>query len=709
MPNRLAAERSPYLLQHAGNPVDWMPWGEEAFARAAAEDKPILVSIGYSACHWCHVMEHESFADPAVAALMNRSLVCVKVDREERPDVDRVYMHAVSGLTGQGGWPLNCFITPQGRPFYGGTYFPPRPAYGRPSWSQLVDAIGRAWKDPEQRPRVLQDADRLTEALRRQEASAPAAGGLDARPLDSSLDAFRRGYDQALGGFAGAPKFPMPVNQHLLLRMSLRLAGQGRAGEASEAADMALNTLRLMARGGIHDLLGGGFARYSTDERWHVPHFEKMLYDNAQLAMNYVEAWQMTKEEAFAGTVQGILGYALRDLLSPEGAFYSAEDADSLPAQGGESKREGAFYVWTRAEIDAILGEESDRFCSAFGVERDGNVHDDPHGEFQGLNVLYDRRGTLAAMAGFGDLPVEAQEGRLKASRLKLFEARAQRPRPQRDEKILASWNGLMIAALAKAAAAFGRPDWAQAGARAADFLLGALWDPASGRLWRRYAGGEAAVEGQADDYACLAWGLLELHQATLEPRWLDACVALMRAARPRFFDESDGLYFPGGIAGDPRLPARIKESHDNVEPAPASVFVDLQLRLWSLLGEASWREDAERTLKASFPDLLAAPRALPFMAAALDRALGAPVHLVVAGPAADPATRALLEAGREDFAPLVDRLRVDGDARLPGFSGGFALVDGISAAYVCRQFACERPVTDPGALRRMLGIAGAA
>ena len=417
MPNRLSLEKSPYLLQHAGNPVDWMPWGDEAFSRARNEDKPILVSIGYSTCHWCHVMEHESFSDPEVAALMNRSLVCVKVDREERPDVDRVYMNAVTALTGQGGWPLNCFITPDGKPFYGGTYFPPRPAYGRPSFSQLVDAIDRAWKDKEQRPQLLQDAEKLTLALKRLEHPAQAADALDPKVLEACLPDFRGSYDAAQGGFSGAPKFPMPVYQHFLMRLGARFAAQGRAPEAAEAADMALSTLRKIARGGIHDHLGGGFARYSTDDRWQVPHFEKMLYDNALLAMNYVEAWQLSGDSVFAETAQGILGYLLRDLRSPEGAFYSAEDADSLPAPGAPLKREGAFYVWTRAELDAVLGEESDRFCSAYGVETGGNVYEDPHGEFTGANVLYDRRGTLAAMAGFGDLGEGEQEARLARSR----------------------------------------------------------------------------------------------------------------------------------------------------------------------------------------------------------------------------------------------------------------------------------------------------
>ncbi|HTB22234.1 MAG TPA: thioredoxin domain-containing protein [bacterium] len=707
MPNRLIREKSPYLLQHAENPVDWMPWGEEAFARAKAEDKPVLVSIGYSTCHWCHVMEHESFSNPEVAALMNRSLVCIKVDREERPDVDRVYMNAVTALSGQGGWPLNCFLTPDGKPFYGGTYFPPRPAHERPSWAQLVDAISRAWKDPDGRRHVNQDSEKLTQALLRLEKPTEPAQGLNAQALEACLPEFRQSYDPDQGGFSGAPKFPMPVNQHFLLRLAARLAQEGRAGEAAEAADMALATLRKMAHGGIHDHLGGGFARYSTDERWHLPHFEKMLYDNAQLAMNYVEAWQLSEDRFFADTAEGIIGYVLRDMRSPEGAFYSAEDADSLPASGPEAgrKREGAFYVWTKAEIDAVLGKESDRFCSAYGVEKDGNVYEDPHNEFPGANVLYDRRGTLAAMAGFGELPEAEQEPRLAESRRRLFEARAKRPRPQRDEKILSSWNGLMIAALAKASAALDRPDWAAAAEKAADFFLARMWDPGRAGLWRRYAGGEAAVEGQADDYAFLAWGLLELHQATLEPRWLKACAELCAAARPRFFDESDGLYFCGGKSGDPLLPARVKDSHDNVEPAAASVFADLQLRLWGLGVEGPWRADAEMTLKGHLKDLFRSPRSLPFMAAALDRALSPPQRLVVAGDGSQARTQALLKVGRGRWLPGLDRLLVEPGRPLPDYPGGFALRQGLPAAYLCRDFTCRAPTTETAELEEQLGL----
>ncbi len=738
MPNRLAAEKSPYLLQHKDNPVDWMPWGDEAFARAKAEDKPILVSIGYSTCHWCHVMEHESFSDPKVAALMNEKLVCVKVDREERPDVDRVYMNAVMALTGQGGWPLNCFITPEGKPFYGGTYFPPQPAYQRPSWSQLVDAIGTAWKAPEGRLRVFKDAETVADALKRLEAKAEGAAALDAGPLDALHDQLRRSHDLDHGGFAYAPKFPLPVYQHALLRLSVRHARNGEAQKAAEAAELAFHALRGMAKGGIHDHLGGGFARYSTDERWHVPHFEKMLYDNAQLLLNYAEAWQLGRDPLFADTARGIAAYVLRDLRAPEGAFYSAEDADSVPpegrpaakhggktgsgkkampsmasplpdptlAQGKAPKSEGAFYVWSAAEVEAVLGPElAALFGGSYGVEKDGNVQSDPHNEFPGLNVLYDRRGSLASeTGGAADLAPEALQARLAEAKRRLFEAREKRARPHRDEKCLCSWNGLMIAGLARAGAILDEPAWVQAAAEAAAFFLEKMWDAPSQQLWRRYAGGERAVAGQLDDYAFLAWGCFELYQADPQPRWLQASLALAQAAYVRFVDEADGLYFLAGREGDPHLPARLKESHDNVEPSAVSVLVDLQLRLWALGGDASLRAAAERTLKALHPDMAKAPRGQAFLITALDRALSEPVHVVLAGRQA-PGWDELRAALRGLFLPQLDIIAAaeDGSLPLPGAGDGYKLKDGSAAAYACAGLACQPPVSGKQALLETL------
>jgi uncharacterized protein YyaL (SSP411 family) len=705
MPNALQHEKSPYLLQHANNPVAWLPWGDEAFARAKAEDKPLLISIGYSTCHWCHVMEHESFEDEKIAALMNEYLVCVKVDREERPDVDRVYMNAVQAITGQGGWPLNCFVTPDGKPFYGGTYFPPKPNYGRPSWSQLVEGIGKVWKDPEQRPKLLKDAESLTNALKRLEHGSEPPEALQAAWLDDALASFRRAYDSQQGGFAQAPKFPMPVNQHLLLRLSRRFARQGQAAEAAEAADMALTTLRSMAKGGIYDHLGGGFARYSVDERWHVPHFEKMLYDNAQLATNYLEAYQLSGDEAFASIARGILDYALRDLRSPDGGFYSAEDADSTPpnAPGGTPKTEGAFYVWEKRELIELLGKEAaDRFANAYGVMAEGNVQHDPHGEFPMKNVLY-RNDRIASLVGQDYLSGEALEKDLEALRRKLFEARAKRPRPHRDEKVLASWNGLMIRALAKAAQVLDEPRYLKAAQAAAAFFRDKMWEPKDALLYRRFAGGERAVEGQADDYAYFAAGLLELYQTDFDPAWLAWAQALLQSARKRFYDESDGLYFLAGHVGDPKLPARVKDSHDNVEPAPASVYAEIQLWLWSLTGDEAWRKDAESTLQAYGADMGRAPRALPYMLGTLDAYLDPPAHVVIAGARADGATQAMLAVLRRGFHPGMAVLLAEPGQPLPGYAQGFRSEPGQAWAYVCQAFSCQAALKDAAGLAAAL------
>jgi uncharacterized protein YyaL (SSP411 family) len=693
VPNLLAHEKSPYLLQHAQNPVDWMPWGEAAFARARAEDKPLLVSIGYSSCHWCHVMEEESFADAEVASLMNRELVCVKVDREERPDVDRVYMAAVTAMAGQGGWPLNCFLTPEGRPFFGGTYFPARRAYGRPSWRELVAAAGRSWRDPDERRELCGRADRLSEQLsdrRLRGDSGPldALSSIDratASPfLEAAREALLAAYDPAHGGFSGAPKFPMPSIQHLLFRLGRRLTRAGRAEEGQETIGLALHTLRQMARGGIHDLLGGGFCRYSTDERWHVPHFEKMLTDNAQLLLNFAEAFQLSGEAAFANTAVGIAGYLLRDLRGPEGAFYCAEDADSLPAAGAARKREGAFYTWAHGELHDVLGADAEELCATFGALPDGNVRGDQPGELAGLNVLYD-----ASSARAPDAPGSP---RLLEARRALFEVRARRPRPQRDEKILAGWNGLAIAALARASWILGEPSWLSAAKEAAAFVLEALTDPQTGLLHRRWAGGERAVPAQADDLAMLAWGLLELHQATLDGSWLSRCMGLVEMARARFPGD---LAEPGSgaaAARDPLLPFELRESQDGALPAPMSLFCELQLRLWSLGGGQALRDSAERILRREQALLLGAPLALPHLVAALVRASGDADVVTLRGDQATPAAAPLLRLLRRSFRPELD-WRAE-----PGQSGE------APTAMLCRGLACQRPTSSPAELEAALG-----
>ena len=661
--NRLYFEKSPYLKQHAMNPVDWYPWGPEAFEKARKEDKPILLSIGYSACHWCHVMEHESFAVTETAQLMNEWLVCIKLDREERPDVDTLYMAAVQSLTGQGGWPLNVFLTPDLKPFYGGTYFPPQPAYGRPSWKQLVVAIGKAWKDKEQRERIVQDSTKMADALKTMgQAEAPEAE-LKSAWMDAAFASFHRAFDEKLGGFGQAPKFPMPVNQEFLLRYALH-----KTKDSESAKHMVLLTLRQMALGGIHDHLGGGFARYSTDERWHVPHFEKMLYDNAQLAVNYLEAFQLSGDTKLAAVAHGIFDYALRDLKSPEGAFYSAEDADSLAADG--EKIEGAFYVWERPEILAALGQDQGlRFCAAYGVLEHGNVQHDPHGEFYEKNVLY------------RDEAVEEDEASLAADRKILFELRAKRPRPHRDEKILTSWNALMITALAKGWQVLGDKEYLEAARKAAKFILDTQYDRKERKLYRRWAEGQRAVEGMADDYAFMVQALLDLYESDGDTQWLAQAEEINGLAQEYFFDSKTGAYFNAREGSDKNLLVRFQEAQDNVEPSAASIQASNLLRLNLFTAKPAYREQAILALKALGPIMQKSPRACGAMLSALDMALSPSEHVVVIG---EPES-VMLKGLRAVYAP--HRALV---ALKPGvksglaFADGFAMKDGKATAYIC-------------------------
>src|SRR5471030_647765 len=471
-PNRLAREKSPYLLQHAHNPVDWFPWGGEAFAKARAENKPIFLSVGYSTCHWCHVMEHESFESAAIAAFLNEHFVSIKVDREERPDVDQVYMTFVQATTGHGGWPMSVWLTPELRPFTGGTYFPPTDAPGRPGFITVLRRIAELWKSD--RKQIEEKAHSLLSALREAETEvvAPGADEWDvAQTVQLGLSQYTRMFDSTHGGFGGAPKFPRPANLQFLLHLAAKKNPSPQEGET--ARGMALYTLRKMAAGGMHDHLGGGFHRYSVDAEWHVPHFEKMLYDQAQLAQVYLTAYQISEDTDFARVARNILQYVTHDLTSPEGGFFSAEDADSLPKTGASQKSEGAFYIWTHDEIREVLGEDlAGEFCAAYGVEPDGNVSagSDPHGELEGVNVLIQRL-TLTEAAAHFQRPLENMERRLNDARAALLARRGLRPRPHLDDKILTAWNGLMIGAFARAAQVLGNNSYLVTAQRAAAFL----------------------------------------------------------------------------------------------------------------------------------------------------------------------------------------------------------------------------------------------
>jgi uncharacterized protein YyaL (SSP411 family) len=674
--NRLAQEKSPYLLQHAHNPVDWYPWGEEAFARARAEHKPIFLSVGYSTCHWCHVMEHESFENEAIAAQLNRDYVSIKVDREERPDVDRIYMTFVQATSGGGGWPMSVWLTPDLQPFFGGTYFPPEDRWGHPGFGSVLSQIADAWTSD--RDKIVESAQGIVEQLKQQVAVQPAHGGVifDAATLDTGFSIFRRTFDARLGGFGGAPKFPRPSVLNFLLRYHARTRN-------AEAREMVLLTLREMARGGMHDQLGGGFHRYSVDERWFVPHFEKMLYDQAQLAISYVEAFQLTGDRQYADVARRIFDYVLRDMTDPEGAFYSAEDADSVidPADP-DLKGEGAFYIWSAEEIRRVMGTAADPVMRRYGVRENGNVDYDPHGEFTGRNILYQAQ------------PAEDLIALARAEAV-LLEARGKRIRPHLDDKILTSWNGLMISAFAMGGAVLDEPRYAGAARRAADFILAHMYDPATGVLLRRYRAGEAAIPGFLDDYAMFAQSLIDLYEAQFDLAHLRMAVTLTEKMRERFEDPAGGYF--STPAGDASLVLRVKDDYDGAEPSGNSVAAMNLLRLSRMTNRTEFREAAERVFAAFGTRLSHVPVAIPQMLAACEFALSEPREIVFAGERGNPALNALLSELRRRFVP--NRVVMLADSQLadwvPGIEGMTAPPGG-AAVYVCRNYSCQLPVSEP-------------
>jgi uncharacterized protein YyaL (SSP411 family) len=684
--NRLANEKSPYLLQHAHNPVDWHPWGPEAFEKARAENKPIFLSIGYSTCHWCHVMERESFENESIAELLNRDYVSIKVDREERPDVDRIYMTFVQATSGSGGWPMSVWLTPELKPFFGGTYFPPENRWGHPGFGSVLSQIATAWHSD--RAQIEESAQKIVEQLRQHVAiQGGGAAHIDTGMLDSGFYVFRRTFDSRLGGFGEAPKFPRPSVHNFLLRYFARTKNQ-------EALDMVLLTLREMAKGGMNDQLGGGFHRYSVDDRWFVPHFEKMLYDQAQLAISYIEAFQITGDAQYAATARRIFDYVLRDMTDPEGGFYSAEDADSVidPAHP-EIKGEGAFYIWTEEEIRALLPPETaDRFCRAYGVEPGGNVQHDPHSEFTGKNILYEKY---------------VDDG-LEEVKRTLLEARAKRIRPHLDDKILTSWNGLMISALALGGAALEEPRYAVAARHAAEFLIARAYDPQTGVLLRRYRQGEAAIPGFLDDYAMFVQGLLDLYETQFDYRHLELAIRLTEKQRELFEDREHGAFF-SSPADDPTLVMRIKDDYDGAEPSGNSVAVMNLLRLAQMTNRADFRESAERALGALRSRVSTVPAAVPQLMAACEFFLSEPRQIVLAGERNSPDTRALAKAVHARFLPNRIVLLVESPETRQALAAGIPSIDamrpqdGRASAYVCRNYTCQLPVSDPAALSELL------
>jgi len=691
--NRLSREKSPYLLQHAHNPVDWYPWGAEAFEKARSEDKPIFLSIGYSTCHWCHVMERESFEDDAIAEIMNRYFVAIKVDREERPDVDRIYMAFVQASTGGGGWPMSVWLTPDLKPFYGGTYFPPDQRYGHPGFGTVLERVAEAWQLD--RARIEESSRNAVEQLTRQSIVASTAGSslrLDRSALDSGFYTFRRSYDTRYAGFGEAPKFPRPVTLNFLLRYHA-LTGD------HEALDMVRATLREMAKGGMYDQLGGGFHRYSVDARWFVPHFEKMLYDQAQLAVSYLEAFQITHDATYAATARGILDYVLRDMRDPAGGFYSAEDADSVIDPGHpETKGEGAFYIWTQAEIEAVAGgPAAGWFCEHFGVEPGGNVHSDPHQEFTGKNILYQARGGEDS---------ERQASIFETSR-KLLEVRGRRVRPHLDDKVLTAWNGLMISACAKAGAVLDEPRYAEAARQAADFIVGRMYDPASGTLLRRYRQGETAIPGFLDDYAFLTQALLDLYEAGFAWRDFRLAVRLAEKQAELFEDAEHGAFF-STAAGDGSLVMRLKEDYDGAEPAGNSIAVLNLLRLAAMTDRRDFRTSAERALAAFGPRIMAGPVGVPQMLAAYAYSLAKPKQIVLVGERDAPDMRQMRAAVHARFRPAGVVLLADLESRaeLADYNpaiGGMTMLGGRATAYVCENYACQLPTADVAVLTQLL------
>ncbi len=699
--NRLIDQKSPYLLQHAHNPVDWYPWGEEAFEKARREQRPIFLSIGYSTCHWCHVMERESFESEEIAAILNRHYVPIKLDREERPDVDRVYMMFVQATTGGGGWPMSVWLTPELKPFFGGTYFPPDNRYGRPGFGAILEQIAQAWLSD--RARLVQSSVAILEQLSRHaEAGRGSGTWLDDAVGESGFLVFRRGFDARLGGFGGAPKFPRPVTHNFLLRYGARTGNR-------EAREMVLVTLREMARGGMNDQLGGGFHRYSVDDRWFVPHFEKMLYDQAQLAISYLEAWQLTGEEIYAAAAREVLDYVLRDLTSPEGGFYSAEDADSVidPAQPNV-KGEGAFYIWSQEEIERLLDPPAAAwFCYRYGVEPEGNVHQDPHAEFTGRNILYQAHSVEETAQRF-DVAAGEVAAVLARARGKLLEARADRVRPHRDDKILTSWNGLMISAFAKAAQILDEPRYGEAARRAAEFVLERMFDAPTGLLLRRYRDQEAAIDGFLDDYAAFLNALLDLYETEFETGRLETARQLAQTMVARFEDPVHGGFF-STAEGDAALVMRIMDDYDGAEPSGNSMAVLGLLRLAAITGETGFRAAADRALGAFASRMRTAPVGVPQMLVAYLYARAKPKQVILAGEKNDPATRAMLAVFRRRFLPDHVVLLVDGPETRAALAGRLPAVlsmtpiEGKTTAYVCEDYACRLPTTDVDAFGELL------
>ena len=698
--NRLAREKSPYLLQHAHNPVDWFPWGGEAFAKARQEHKPIFLSIGYSTCHWCHVMERESFESQEVAGFLNEHFVSIKVDREERPDVDKIYMSFVQATTGSGGWPLNVFLTPDRKPFYGGTYFPPENRYGRGSFRQVLEQIVSVWR--EQRGDVTASAEAIHARLEAASASVTASNVLlTSEVLSNAGTLFKQAYDPRHGGFGGAPKFPQPSQPAFLLRHARRF-------NDDDARRMVLHTCDRMAAGGIHDQLGGGFARYSVDAEWLVPHFEKMLYDQAQLVQLYLDAHLVSKSEMYADTARGILAYVLRDMTHPDGGFHSAEDADS-------EGHEGKFYCWTRAELSKLLTpEELSVAVRYFGVTEQGNFVDHSHpSPLPGQNVLSivepirsSGRESSQTLQNCGLKNEPTHDGDedpvlLASAKKKMFAARSQRVRPHLDDKILASWNGLMLGALARAYAVLGDEIYRTAAEKNLAFIQSRLWEPASQSeiLHHRWRDGERDNVQLLEAYAFLLDGVIHLCEATLEPKHLDFATALAEAMIAKFYDSENGGFWQT-TADAKDLILRVKDDYDGAEPSGNSVAALALLKLAAITDRADLRKPAEATLRLFSERLQKFPQAVPHLLHALDFWMDEPRRVVIAGDPNSAKVRELLHAAHSVYQP--NKVVLGNTGPVEPFAKTLPAMDG-PVVYLCTGKACQAPTSDAEQVRAIL------
>lgn len=703
--NRLIDEKSPYLLQHAHNPVDWHPWDEEAFAKARREDKPIFLSVGYSTCHWCHVMAHESFENEEIAAILNRNFVSVKVDREERPDIDNVYMTYVQATTGSGGWPMSVWLTPELKPFFGGTYYPPEERWGQPGFKSILTRIAEAWT--RERDRIVSAADEVTQRLRQATSVAPdPAVQLERELIDQTYRQIRASYDPKHGGFGDAPKFPRPSAPDFMLRHHARSGTQ-------DALDMTLHTLQAMAEGGMYDHLGGGFHRYSVDERWQVPHFEKMLYDQAQLVRTYLDAHQITRDPFHARIARETLDYVRRDMTGSEGQFLSAEDADSdIPGRPGEHA-EGAFYVWERDEIDAVLEPRAaELFRFHYGVEENGNVRSDPQGEFRRKNILHIAHSLEETAARFDETP-EHVVRLLAEARSQLFDKREERPRPHLDDKTITAWNGLMISAFARAHQVLEDRDYLEAARAAANVIRTKLHDEQRGVLLRRYRRGVPGIDGYLDDYAFLIRGLLDLYEASFEVDFLTWAVTLQNQQDKLFRDERAGGYFSTS-GHDETVLLRMKHEHDGAEPSANSISALNLLRLGQMTDNRHYRDQADKTMKAFAQQLKRAPHAMPLMVAAFARHIDNSKQIIIAGDPEAEDTKHLLREVHARFIPDKILMLADGGesqktlARQFPFIESVERIDGKATAYVCENSVCKPPTNDARTLAKLLdGDAG--